>query len=351
MKRLNVALALFTVVTSIWTASRPAEAQVIEMIDSPGTWGNYFQAQMGAGFDHFNGDDDGTSLRNTYLLAHLSMIIYSNDLNLGEFENYLWQRLFKLNVEDIEVFGNNQSGADGAVITTRDSVIVVFRGTSGEGYGGGGMDQIADIRIHPVTRNYTERQVRIKAGIWDAVKPVYPGIAKSVKNKVLQGKRLWVTGHSLGGASAALFAFRIHYEDRIPVSGLQTFGGLGVGDAKFVEMTEMDGPLGISLAEVTQRFSHYEDPAPTLFNHYSYSNPKVDYEHFGITQTIFGRYNVVTTINPVQESVGFWEMAERLGGIHMEYEWAIRYEVEEAIDATNDFVLMDLMNDITPHHF
>ncbi|MEM0925597.1 MAG: lipase family protein [Planctomycetota bacterium] len=353
MSRLRTALICTILSLSVLQSSRPAQAQSFQAsyafaIDAPGSYFNLLQSLYGAGFDHFDGDDDGSSLRNQYLLAHLSMIIYSNHLNLGDFEDYLWQRLAKLSVREIEVFGNNASGADGAIITTADSVIVVFRGTSSEGFGGGGMDQIADINIDPVTCDYPERRVKIKDGIWDAVAGVYNGIAKSVEEKAARGKRVWVTGHSLGGACAALTAFRLHYEDRIQVSGLQTFGALAVGDAKFVEMAELPGPNGVVLADVTQRFSHYEDPAPTLFNAWTIGRNKTYYHHFGNTQTIFGRYSVYATSGPVQEAVAFWEMAARLAGIHMEYELAIRDEVEDAIDWTGDFVLMDLLFDIDP---
>lgn len=351
--RISVALAFLGLF--LMPTARPAQAQfqtqAVYAIDTPGSFFNYLQAYYGAGFDHFDGDDDGTSLRNQYLLSHLSMIIYSNDLSLSDFEDYLWMRLEKLNVRDIEVFGNNVSGADGAVITTADSVIVVFRGTSTEGFGGGGMDQIADINIDPVTVDYPERRVQIKDGIWDAVAPVYANIAKSVEEKAARGKRVWVTGHSLGGACAALTAFRLHYEDRIEVAGLQTFGALAVGDAKFVEMANLAGPNGVALADVTMRFAHYEDPAPTLFNAWTVTKNKVYYKHFGATQTIFSRYMIWPTNFPLHEAVAFWEMPERLGGIHMEYELALRDEVEDAIDETGDYVLMDLLFDIVPHHF
>ncbi|MEM6470765.1 MAG: lipase family protein [Planctomycetota bacterium] len=354
MPQLRTAIACTLLAITTLQGARETQAQSYQVnyaygLDTPGGFLNLLQAYYGAGFDHFDGYNDGSSLRNQYLLSHLSMIIYSNEVNLDDFEDYLWNRIGHLRVHDIEVFGNSASGADGAIITTADSVIVVFRGTSSGGFGGGLADQIADINIDPVTVDYPERRVKIKDGIWDAVESVYDGISKTVDEKVSKGKRLWVTGHSLGGACATLTAFRLHYEDRIEVAGLQTFGALAVGDAKFVEMSELPGPNGVVLANVTRRFTHYEDPAATVFNAWTIGKNKTYYHHFGATQTIFSRYMVWPTPGPVQEAVAFWEMVGRLNGIHMEYELAIRNEVEDAIDATGDFVLMDLMADIVPH--
>ena len=47
---------------------------------------------------------------------------------------------------------------------------------------------------------------------------------KKLYNEVGKNRKLYVTGHSLGGALATLAAARLHYSDNVDVSAMYTFG-------------------------------------------------------------------------------------------------------------------------------
>ena len=92
MQKLICGVVLATTGLGFGGAAR-AQQMTAWAVDGPGTIFNLFQAYYLSGFEHFEGDDDGYSLRNQLLLSHLSMIVYTDDLNLGDFEDYLAVRL------------------------------------------------------------------------------------------------------------------------------------------------------------------------------------------------------------------------------------------------------------------
>ena len=120
--------------------------------------------------------------------------------------------------------------ASGYVAGVGDDVIVAFRGT---------VSPIAEWEhsIRQWIANLDFHQIpvhggRVHRGFHQALDGVWDAVRMMVKNRTGAKSRLWVTGHSLGGALAILAGIRLH-EEAVTVSGVYTFGAPGVGDAAF----------------------------------------------------------------------------------------------------------------------
>jgi triacylglycerol lipase len=112
---------------------------------------------------------------------------------------------------------------------------------------------------------------RFHRGFYAAMKAVQPDLSAALGEG--QGARIWVTGHSLGGALAmlwALWAVRNGYE----IAGVYTFGQPRAGDAAFSQLYDC------KLKSWTWRFVHAEDIVPRvpwLLGHYRHAGHEVFY--------------------------------------------------------------------------
>ena len=101
------------------------------------------------------------------------------------------------------------------VIASDDkSVVLAFRGTEDLA------DVLTDIKIL-ASRRTDERQ---HAGFYGGVDDIYAKLLVELERTGTCDKQLWVTGHSLGGALAAVFAHRAASTDNIRARGVMTFG-------------------------------------------------------------------------------------------------------------------------------
>jgi hypothetical protein len=64
-------------------------------------------------------------------------------------------------------------------------------------------------------------------------------LTKALKAK--KTKRIWITGHSLGGAMAAVCSYRLSTVENLEIAGLMTFGQPKVGSKSFCD--HMDSQL------------------------------------------------------------------------------------------------------------
>jgi triacylglycerol lipase len=75
---------------------------------------------------------------------------------------------------------------------------------------------------------------KIHAGFWRALDGVFAGLNQTVFGPRHESRRIWLTGHSLGGALAMLYAWRnVNLFRSVPFAGLYTFGQPRVGNAAF----------------------------------------------------------------------------------------------------------------------
>ena len=144
----------------------------------------------------------------------------------------------------------------GIVLSDSESACVIFRGTRVE------VDEL--LSVAEIVR-INQRDIvidseflpavddaggKVHSGFLEALKPICGQLDVIASNH--KGKKIWLTGHSLGGALATLAAARM---GRANVQGLYTYGCPRVGDAAFV--TVLPG-------ESYFRFVHRDDWIPRV---------------------------------------------------------------------------------------
>jgi len=95
----------------------------------------------------------------------------------------------------------------------------------------------------------------IHRGFHQAIEIVWPKLWKLVQAH--EGKHIFITGHSLGGSLACLFAMMLSRRDSKPVA-VVTFGAPRVGNSTFRRL------YNAILGKITYRYHFRNDPVPHL---------------------------------------------------------------------------------------
>lgn len=172
-------------------------------------------------FDARHPGTAGHSPVNAWWLAELSMLAYAEPAEIARALQAAHLRLVRM---------LDGKSTQGFVAEGDDFVIVVFRGTQvflpGEDLsvlGGAFADALTDARfiLTPVS---APAQGRVHSGFLEALDEVFDRLGDLGSD----GRAVWLTGHSLGGALAILAAARLPR-----VQGVYVFGAPLVGDAEF----------------------------------------------------------------------------------------------------------------------
>ena len=188
-------------------------------------------------FRYFREDYDGHSKASAYLLALLSNYVYkSRPPGSGPFE-----AAFKAFVRDLsdtdpfEVQTFTEAGpfpydTEAAVLSNARLVLVVFRGTEG----------VTSLRDWLTNGQHLMLEcpddwgaVKAHKGFYHALSSIYQGVRNEVRSRRTQHQKVFLTGHSLGGALATLCAYRFQKVGGVPVAGVYVFGSPRVGDIGF----------------------------------------------------------------------------------------------------------------------
>lgn len=95
-----------------------------------------------------------------------------------------------------------------------DSAVIAFRGTN----------ELADWRTNLLLIPTKRPWGWVHLGFARAAEALWPVVKEKVLEGFGQGRRLYVTGHSLGGAIAVISALKLIHELNQEISGLVTFG-------------------------------------------------------------------------------------------------------------------------------
>jgi subtilisin family serine protease len=109
------------------------------------------------------------------------------------------------------------------VASKNDSLILSFRGTDSL------TDWLADLTLLPSQQPYGT----VHLGFVNAYHSLHDQILNALGDFNAGAKRLWLTGHSLGGALAAIAVTELH--DHASIAGCYTFGQPRTGKANFVD--------------------------------------------------------------------------------------------------------------------
>lgn len=122
------------------------------------------------------------------------------------------EKLKALGAQDTKSF---EKGASAGLVAWDDrTVVIAFRGTQSLA------DMLTDIRVFGKGVDGG----RMHRGFFGAVDAVYDQAMEIAREHGAETKRVWVTGHSLGGAMAAAFTYKIAKEHQFRPVGIVTFG-------------------------------------------------------------------------------------------------------------------------------
>lgn len=283
-------------------------------------------------FDFFDAEATQDNTVNSYLLALLSDKIYTNALTQTGFRQQLEEEFGPRGLNVDHVFMNAWTGTDGAVLSNNDAVFIVFRGTSSNGSLTPWADYLGDVDVDMVQKTIAGKSFWAHKGFWNNVDSVLPGIRAVVAPQFLQGKRVWICGHSLGGANATIAGLRLHYEYKIDIQRIETFGAPKAGDsglkAKFYDANEH----GKDLVSRTTRWAMYNDPVHTFFSG-AYIKPGYyfvwrNYQHVGQVNKIYAQSN--GTFNFYLNSSDYPMTYQSIYGLlneHCWYDEALEYKL------------------------
>ncbi|GBF95574.1 lipase [Raphidocelis subcapitata] len=263
--RFNFALALAVLAVAAAAAARPAAAATAGRLPEPCS---------GALLSDFD-SDALPSLRNAFTMALLSSDAYPATLlphasnakyNTLVYQDTLrrrWAALGARSVEVVDDFEDNLE-AHALVAASASDVFIAFRGTSTtEGW-------TSNVRIAPwklASGSGAEGApgggLQVHSGFLASFAAVYPRVAKEVAKAMEHtvdnpgAARVFISGHSLGGAHAMLAALALA-DSGAKIGGVWTFAAPKAGKGDFVEAYMR------RFGDVTFRWVNGLDIVPTL---------------------------------------------------------------------------------------
>ena len=140
------------------------------------------------------------------VLALISQAVYENAPEQT-------RRIKRLGANNVTPLSKETS--EGVVASDASSVVIAFRGTKGL------RDIVTDVRVFGTSMDGGS----VHGGFAQSIVRLYDDVLHAAKKHGAPGKAIWITGHSLGGAMAAGFAYRVITQLSMKrPAGIYTFG-------------------------------------------------------------------------------------------------------------------------------
>ncbi|WP_158971854.1 lipase family protein [Paraglaciecola sp. L3A3] len=174
-------------------------------------------------------------------------------------------------------FVNSIAGGNLIIAEMNDWVLISVRGTqmfidATEGNNDNALiNSITDLLANgpsaplPAMTLITGAKGRVHSGYMAVVTSLMPLIGNTLKDMNAKNKKIFVTGHSLGAATATVLAYKMKHEG-YKIQAAYTYASPKIGDAEL--MDDIDDNLNV------YSVINYRDPVPdypTLTNHLSFS--------------------------------------------------------------------------------
>jgi hypothetical protein len=143
-----------------------------------------------------------------------------------------------------------------------DGIILAFRGTlppTNLDISPQVRDWLQDFEAEPIAPPGRFRPgVMVHEGFWNALDSLWPQIVPALQalRAANPQAKLYITGHSKGGAMAGLAAARLFFEEATSAAGVYIYGPARVGNSVFVSTFPPQIPV--------VRYEHYLDVVPFL---------------------------------------------------------------------------------------
>jgi triacylglycerol lipase len=174
-------------------------------------------------------------LRRSLVFAELSNVSYHSRADAG-------QLAFRMGFPEIRFY--DRDGAQAYIFANEDDAVVTCRGTEPHDWN----DVLADLRIGAVL---AETAGWVHGGFKQEVDDLWPRLEQAL---VTNTRTLWFTGHSLGGAMAAICAGRCQLSYiRSNPRGLYTFGSPRIGSQRYVNYVRMEAYRWVNNNDIVPR--------------------------------------------------------------------------------------------------
>ena len=225
-----------------------------------------------------NANNAVPSWRNSYLLSLLSYASYPgvagspnapvvNPAALGQ-QLDAWD-LRLVSWVDERAQGKDSGSTQMLAATTDDALIFSVQGSTMSMTDMGRDWWDNDLDLNPQARGQWGRGVVLHDGFIDAAKLVFPRIRQIIQQHG-GNRKIWFTGHSLGGAVAVLSAMYVEKEMRREVQGVYIYGAPPVGNANWASAYRRAIPN-------THRWSLENDPVTAVMLQF----PGTPFRHVG----------------------------------------------------------------------
>lgn len=157
-------------------------------------------------------------LANAWWLAETSMLVYVDDAS------FVARQLQRAGLNQVQIFSSppdSSHDTQGLIAYNDQFAIVALRGTEPDEL----KDVLTDLSLLPTEAGDGGQ---VHAGFQSALEDVWRQMKTPLERLAAQGRTIWFTGHSLGGALAVLAADQFG-----KAAGVYTFGAPRVGDAGF----------------------------------------------------------------------------------------------------------------------
>ncbi len=154
---------------------------------------------------------------NAYVLSQLCYYTYFTP-------ELLIERLNTLSIKHEDIIYVNKRDNYSLIIITAEEVIIVIRGS----------DTVQDWLLNAQLLLTSYSKGKVHQGFYEVFKQLYTDIEAPLKKEIAKGKKIYITGHSLGGAVGILVADKL-INSNIPVHSIYTFGQPRVGDYNYAK--------------------------------------------------------------------------------------------------------------------
>lgn len=189
------------------------------------------------------------SRQNAYWLSRMAELAYAKISNENKAPNkpFIKQTLksYDSGFGKVKTFNNKSS--QGFVAQHEKIIIAAFRGT----------DEIIDWLDNINSISHHIPMGRVHKGFYLALQDIWQDMKKTIQKYRNNGQSLWITGHSLGGALAALAAVDLVEQDR-PFNGVYTFGQPRCCDRQVARIMNVEAKSRI------YRFHNHNDIVPRM---------------------------------------------------------------------------------------
>ncbi len=183
-------------------------------------------------FSYFNANASGATFGEAYLMSLLSWVAYFDPTEARSLLQSWGLTVQSDDFFDIDTpYLLGASGSTQGFIAYNDTAIfVAFQGSTTNDFAQDWLDNDLDVAPQPMP--VWGLTVVLHHGFSEAAEVSYNRVRSRVEQllKDRPNRKVWITGHSLGGAVATLTAFRLTHDNGIKVQGVHTFGAPPVGN-------------------------------------------------------------------------------------------------------------------------